>query len=179
MSDSNTKWVLSSYKPGTHFPALGFAKHSRCEDWSSCVSSLRVALNDIAQLKLKKKDNHRDCILWTRNARHKPEKSFLKQTMKNKTVEYEIAMLESQVPESQVAESHTQSSPDVEEHNAEFEAMFKKLDNSLKWFLSTGKCVDNELFVFGIQCSADHPSRSLIIDPYDENYAQYKIFTPE
>ncbi|GAA5798714.1 hypothetical protein HPULCUR_004119 [Helicostylum pulchrum] len=97
-------------------------------------------------------------------------KSFLKQTMKNE----EIAMLE-----SQAQESHIQSSSDVEEHNAGFEAMFKKLDNSKKWFLSTGKCVDNELFVFGSQCSADHPSRSLIIDPHDENYAQYKIFTPE
>lgn len=62
-------------------------------------------------------------------------KSFLKQAMKNKAVEYEIAMLESQSPEcqasefqvqeSQVLESHAQSSPDVEEHNAEFEAMFK------------------------------------------------------
>ncbi|KAG1136513.1 hypothetical protein G6F37_011725 [Rhizopus arrhizus] len=39
--------------------------------------------------------------------------------------------------------------------------------------------LDNELFIFGIQCSADHPSRSLIIDPYDENYTQYKVFTPE
>jgi hypothetical protein len=57
--------------------------------------------------------------------------------------------------------------------------MFKKLDNSKKLFLSTGKCIDNELFVFGIQCFADHPSRSLIIDPYDENYAQYKAFTAE
>ncbi|KAI9340358.1 hypothetical protein BD770DRAFT_372594 [Pilaira anomala] len=202
MSDSNTKWVLSNYKSGTQFPALGFAKHSRCEDWSSCVSSFRVALNDIAQLKLHKKDDHRDCILWARNARRKPEKtlntilvkqyfylkarekfmvnkSFLKQTMKNKTIENEIALLESQAPESQVPEFNTLSSPVVEEHNAEFEAMFKKLDNSLKWFLSTGKCVDDELFVFGIQCSADHPSRSLIIDPYDENYAQYNIFTPE
>ena len=101
-------------------------------------------------------------------------KSFIKQTMKNKKIENEIAMLESQAPES-----HIESSPDVEEHNTEFEAMFKKLDNSKKWFLSTGKCVDNELFVFGIQCSADHPSRSLIIDPYDENYTQYKVFTPE
>jgi hypothetical protein len=101
-------------------------------------------------------------------------KSFLKQTVKNKEIENEIAILESQAPES-----HIESSPDVEEHNTEFEAMFKKLDNSKKWFLSTGKCVDNELFVFGLQCSADHPSRSLIIDPYDENYTQYKVFTPE
>ncbi|KAG0761222.1 hypothetical protein G6F16_001075 [Rhizopus arrhizus] len=97
-------------------------------------------------------------------------KSFLKQTMKNKKIENDIAMLESQAPES-----HIESSPDVEEHNTEFEAMFKKLDNSKKWFLSTGKCVDNELFVFGIQCSADHPSRSLIIDPYDENYTHYNL----
>ncbi|KAL9548778.1 hypothetical protein MBANPS3_005521 [Mucor bainieri] len=36
----------------------------------------------------------------------------------------------------------------VEEHNAEFEAMFKRLDESKKWYLSTGKCVDNELFIF-------------------------------
>lgn len=59
----NADWVLSNYKHDTPFPALGFAKHSQCEDWSSCVSPFRVALNDIAQLKLKKTDIHRDCIL--------------------------------------------------------------------------------------------------------------------
>ena len=41
-------------------------------------------------------------------------KSFLKQAMKNKAVESEIAMLDSQAPES-----HIQSSPDVEEHNVQ------------------------------------------------------------
>ncbi|KAL9547217.1 hypothetical protein MBANPS3_006282 [Mucor bainieri] len=43
-----------------------------------------------------------------------------------------------------------------------FTSMFDKLDNSKKWYLSTGKCVDNELYYFGLQCSHDHPSQSLI-----------------
>ncbi|KAL7328888.1 hypothetical protein PS15p_207089 [Mucor circinelloides] len=34
----------------------------------------------------------------------------------------------------------------------------------------------NKLFIFGIQCSGDHPSRSLIMNPYEKNYTLYDIF---
>lgn len=118
-------------------------------------------------------------------------KSFLNQELKNKQVSSQIALLGqespallSSCPLPTGTQDHDQrqtkeSALVVEEHNAEFEAMFKGLDNSKKWFLSTGKCVDNELFIFGMECRGDHPSRSLIMDPYDENYSLYGIFTRE
>lgn len=67
----------------------------------------------------------------------------------------------------------------VDEHNIPFEDMFKKLNQNSKWYLSTGKCVDDELFMFGLQCESNHPSRSLIIDSYDKNYTSYNVFTEE
>lgn len=54
--------------------------------------------------------------------------------------------------------------------------MFKKLGDSKKCFLSTGKCVDNELFVFGAQYATDHSSRLLIIDSYDEISSKIETF---
>ncbi|KAG1547275.1 hypothetical protein G6F46_009446 [Rhizopus delemar] len=70
-------------------------------------------------------------------------------------------------------ESNITANDEVEEHNVEFESMFKKLDPAKKWYLSTGKCMDDELFMFDLQCESDHPSRSLIADPYDKNYILY------
>ncbi|CEP12202.1 hypothetical protein [Parasitella parasitica] len=71
------------------------------------------------------------------------------------------------------------------------------LDNSEKWFLSAGKCVDDELFIFGKQCNFDHPSKSTamktmvllpkrrlrmeattIVLRTTHNYDLYKVFTP-
>lgn len=57
--------------------------------------------------------------------------------------------------------------------------MFKALDPNKRWRLSTGKSVDNELFVFGLQCQEDHPSKSLIIDPGDLSYVEYGVFAKE
>ncbi|KAG2209197.1 hypothetical protein INT47_005489 [Mucor saturninus] len=65
----------------------------------------------------------------------------------------------------------------VDEHNIPFEDMFKKLNQNSKWYLSTGKCVDDELFMFGLKCESDHSSRPLIIDPYDKNNTSYNVFT--
>lgn len=76
-------------------------------------------------------------------------------------------------------ESNITANDEVEEHNVEFESMFKKLDPAKKWYLSTGKCMDDELFMFDLQCESDHPSRSLIADPYDKNYILYNVFTQE
>lgn len=67
----------------------------------------------------------------------------------------------------------------VDERNSAYEDMFKRLNQDNKWYLSTGKCVDDELFMFGLQCESDHPSRSLIIDPYDKNYTFYNVFTQD
>jgi hypothetical protein len=50
---------------------------------------------------------------------------------------------------------------------------FSKLDDSKKWYLSTGKCVEIELFIFGKQCN---PSQSMILDVEDNNYKIY-VFT--
>lgn len=63
-------------------------------------------------------------------------------------------------------------------HNAEFKPIFKNLDDSKKWHLLCGKCVDNELLI-GMQCREDYPGRSLIMDPYDESYILYEILTRE
>ncbi|KAI9281400.1 hypothetical protein BC943DRAFT_310244 [Umbelopsis sp. AD052] len=46
-----------------------------------------------------------------------------------------------------------------------------------KWQLSTGKCVENELYKFAKKCTYDHPSLSFIIDPYDITYIQHGVFT--
>lgn len=55
--------------------------------------------------------------------------------------------------------------------------MFKKLNQDDKWYLSAGKCVDDGLFMLGLQCDSDHSSRSLIIDLYDSNYTTYNVFS--
>ncbi|KAI8072018.1 hypothetical protein BDF21DRAFT_439730 [Thamnidium elegans] len=75
--------------------------------------------------------------------------------------------------------SSTDESNKVEDevNNAAMKSMFTGLDAQKKWYLSTGKCVDNELYIFGLQCQSDHPSRSLILDPYDKNYMLYNVFT--
>lgn len=64
-----------------------------------------------------------------------------------------------------------------DERNLEFKKMFSKLKSKEKWYLSNGKRVDDELFIFGMQCGSDHPSISLIIDPYDSNYTTYNVFS--
>lgn len=64
-----------------------------------------------------------------------------------------------------------------EENNAAMKSIFMGFDAQKKWYLSAGKCVDDELYIFGLQCQSDHPSRSLILDPYDKNHMLYNVFT--
>lgn len=45
-----------------------------------------------------------------------------------------------------------------------------------KWYLSSGKCVEDELFAFGMQCKEEHPYHSFIVDPTDINYQKYQVF---
>ncbi|KAL9556700.1 hypothetical protein MBANPS3_001751 [Mucor bainieri] len=48
-----------------------------------------------------------------------------------------------------------------------------------KWYLPNGKCVEDELFAFGMQCAEEYPCHSFIVDPTDTNYRQYKAFTDD
>ncbi|CAG8705912.1 16659_t:CDS:2 [Funneliformis caledonium] len=62
---------------------------------------------------------------------------------------------------------------------SEFKKSFLEMRNNRKWYLKSGKCVEDELYAFGIKCRFEHLAHSFIIDPYDEKYIQYEIFTPE
>lgn len=45
-----------------------------------------------------------------------------------------------------------------------------------KWYLFSGKCVEDELYEFGMQCVEEHPSHSFIIDVSDKNLIKYDVF---
>ncbi|KAI8636323.1 hypothetical protein BD408DRAFT_426326 [Parasitella parasitica] len=118
-------------------------------------------------------------------------KKYLTMTLKAGQIQNEIAMAEDLVQadndtlqnvgnidqRSDNEDSQSAYSDEPDERNFEFKKMFSKLKSEDKWYLSNGKCVDDELFIFGLQCESDHPSRSLIIDPYDSNYTTYNVFS--
>lgn len=54
-----------------------------------------------------------------------------------------------------------------------------KMKKDEKWFLSTWKCVEDELFVFGSQCSENHPAHSFILDTSDAIYLKYDVFSSD
>ncbi|KAG1440859.1 hypothetical protein G6F56_011742 [Rhizopus delemar] len=113
-------------------------------------------------------------------------KKYLSLTVKNKLIEDKIKLIEADSETINQADKNQENSishedyninntregiddfeedkiepanDTVDEHNILFEDMFKKLNQNNKWYLSTGKCVDDELFMFGLQCESDHPSR--------------------
>ncbi|CAG8683761.1 8493_t:CDS:2, partial [Rhizophagus irregularis] len=61
----------------------------------------------------------------------------------------------------------------------EFERTFQGMRKEKKWFLESGKCVEDELYAFGKQCQFEHLAHSFVIDPDDETYYQNKVFTSE
>ncbi|KAI8977701.1 hypothetical protein BDF20DRAFT_914007 [Mycotypha africana] len=103
-------------------------------------------------------------------------KKYLKTITKTQSVEEETATFEN---ESTLFENEIDYEYAEENGDNDLVKMFKALDPKKKWRLSTGKYVDNELFIFALQCQGDHPSKSLIIDPGDSSYAQYGVFTKE
>ncbi|KAG0975661.1 hypothetical protein G6F29_011371 [Rhizopus arrhizus] len=169
MEVSHTEWILNNWKPDTTFQALAFAKNSKCEDWSSCLRVLEGALINIGSLNLKH-NTKREVILWARKHQKKPRELLDTTLCINNTREGIDDFEEDKIEPA---------NDTVDEHNIPFEDMFKKLNQNNKWYLSTGKCVDDELFMFSLQCESDHPSRSLIIDLYDKNYTSYNVFTEE
>ncbi|KAL9537479.1 hypothetical protein PS6_011732 [Mucor atramentarius] len=56
---------------------------------------------------------------------------------------------------------------------------FKKLDESKKWKLSSGRVVEDILFDFAKKCVQDHPACSMIIDPEDKTYIKEGVFTKQ
>ncbi|KAI8968192.1 hypothetical protein BDF20DRAFT_827803, partial [Mycotypha africana] len=57
-----------------------------------------------------------------------------------------------------------------------FEQNFNAMKTEDKWYLSSGKCVEDELYAFGMQCVEEHPSHSFIIDVSDKNLVKYNVF---
>ena len=76
--------------------------------------------------------------------------------------------------------TNNDSSKNTNNDNSEYRVLvnnFQCLDSNKKWILSTRKLVNNELFIFGSQYDInDHPSKTLIIDPYDENHLKYHFY---
>lgn len=66
----------------------------------------------------------------------------------------------------------------IEENNIELEEQFKKFESSKKQCLSTGKCVDDELFIFSLQCNYDHSAKSFIIGSDNKNFTLQKVLAP-
>lgn len=81
----------------------------------------------------------------------------------------------------------TNTNPNDKDHNSaymtqlkqDFRRAYRRMDNSKKMHLSGGKCVEDELFCFGMQCNDEHQSHSFIIDPSDANRTKYDVFSEE
>ncbi|GAB5590549.1 hypothetical protein Unana1_05449 [Umbelopsis nana] len=75
----------------------------------------------------------------------------------------------------------TEDDKDSEVVASEKLEMFTKAYNQRreeqKWKLSTGKCIEDELYKFARQCTYEHPSLSFIVDAYDATYMQHGVFT--
>jgi hypothetical protein len=52
-----------------------------------------------------------------------------------------------------------------------------RMEKQHKWYLSKEKCVEDELFAFGLQSSELHPELSFIMDPTNTNYMKYDVFS--
>ncbi|ORE00777.1 hypothetical protein BCV72DRAFT_218518 [Rhizopus microsporus var. microsporus] len=51
------------------------------------------------------------------------------------------------------------------------------MNNSKKWYLETGKCVEDALFEFGLTCNFEHLAHSFTIDPSDQTLLKQNVFT--
>jgi hypothetical protein len=48
-----------------------------------------------------------------------------------------------------------------------------------KWYLFNNKCVEDEIFAFGMQCKEEHSCHSFILDLNDINYKKYGVFNDD
>ncbi|KAG1170218.1 hypothetical protein G6F70_007725 [Rhizopus microsporus] len=192
---SNIKYIQEHHK---NFNVLSFAKHTKAKSLSSFKKELDTALSAIADQDIKKNRDNRDIISWARLKRKNQNeltgtvqikkyfykivrenyistKKYLKLIKKLRDTEEEINQIEDGEPSAQAEDDDD----DDDEDTSDLIKSFRNLDHSNKWILSTGKCVDNELFLFALQCQEDHPSKQFIMDVADLNYVQYDVFTEE
>ncbi|RUS35400.1 hypothetical protein BC938DRAFT_470676 [Jimgerdemannia flammicorona] len=59
----------------------------------------------------------------------------------------------------------------------EVEEVFRRMNDSQKWKLSTGKVVEDALFEYARRCKSEHLSQSFIVDPDDTSYIAHGVFT--
>ncbi|KAI8050703.1 hypothetical protein BDF21DRAFT_468713 [Thamnidium elegans] len=165
--------TLTNWAPGTTFQALAFEKHTKCENLASCLNALESALNDIGNLDLKKNTNNTSLIkqyfylqTWKKLM---VDNKYLKMTLKNNQIRNEIAVAEdlaevnndtlrhanSNYEGADNQESQSTYNDELDERNF----VFSMLKSGEKWYLSNGKYVDDELFIFGLQCESGHPTK--------------------
>lgn len=65
---SNSDLILKNFTTETPFSALSYAKHSGCEEYTKCKTSLSNALKAISVMNVKQHNEHKLCILWSRKA---------------------------------------------------------------------------------------------------------------
>ncbi|KAG2171896.1 hypothetical protein INT44_006686 [Umbelopsis vinacea] len=81
------------------------------------------------------------------------------------------------LPEELVEEDEESSNHVTIEKRDMFTKEYERMREEQKWILSTGKCVEDELYKFAMQCEYEHPSLSFIIDPSDSTYKLQGVFT--
>lgn len=98
-------------------------------------------------------------------------KLYFKTSLKNQELEFTKKLVERS--EKQTIDTDNDCSENANNDRVLVNSL-QYLDSNKKWMLSTRKFVGNELFTSGSQYDInDHPSKSLIIDPDDENYLKY------
>ncbi|KAG2233189.1 hypothetical protein INT48_005027, partial [Thamnidium elegans] len=179
--------TLTNWAPGTTFQALAFEKHTKCENLASCLNALESALNDIGNLDLKKNTNSNVILWARKKKKKSTintslikqyfylqtwkklmvDNKYLKMTLKNNQIRNEIAVAEdlaevnndtlrhanSNYEGADNQESQSTYNDELDERNF----VFSMLKSGEKWYLSNGKYVDGELFIFGLQCESGHP----------------------
>ncbi|KAG0848461.1 hypothetical protein G6F17_011631 [Rhizopus arrhizus] len=193
-------WVLWGTVQEHHdnFNVSSFAKHTKAKSFNPFKKELNAALSAIADQDIKKKNReNKGIISWARSKRKNQneltgtvqiKKYFYKIVRENyiHTKKYlklikNLRDTEEEINQIEDGESSAQAEDDDEddEDTRDLIKSFRNLDHSNKCILSTGKCADNELFLFAIQCQEDHPSKQFIMDVADLNYVQYDVFTEE
>lgn len=64
----------------------------------------------------------------------------------------------------------------LQDLKSRFKQNFNTMKKKDEWSLSSGKCVEDELCAFGMQCAEEHSSHSFIIDVSDKNLVKYNVF---
>lgn len=105
----------------------------------------------------------------------------IEETHEEEQEEADDGINETDKPNEQKDTEHTEFFLNIPsgDFRMKFERSFDKMKAELKWYLSNGKCVEDELFAFGMQCKEEHPCHSFIVDPADTIYQKYQVFNDD